>query len=474
MILAIVPRTDSDARWWRAAACATVFVAVSALLRLPFLHAPLTADEGGYAEVARLWSHGVDLYGQAWVDRPQGLLLIFRGALRLGLSSAVDLRFVAVVCGAMVVVLVIGVGSSLADRSTGLRAGLLVAVAGASPFIEGFTLAGELAAAVVAAAAIAALARFARQGRVSMLVLAGLLAGLAPMIKQSAIDAIAAGVVWLLVSRGSRGRAAVWIFPVAAAVPIASCVLASGDPAAWYRAVVAYGANATPSSLEQLRLLETSLPAAALSVGALIVLACIGWQWSPLLIKIWAVAAAIGVCLGGAFHAHYFLQLVTPLALLAAVGAGRLGRGAWAAAVVAAFASAVVAAPLWFMGGNAQAKALWPGDGHLQVDAAAASYVRAHTLRSQSIYVIWAAADLYYLADRTPAFRYLWMRNLQTIPGAVASADRLLAERVPALVVKAQPIASVGDPGRTSTILQRNYYAAARVGGDVIFRRRRG
>ena len=68
-----------------------VLVAGSVVLRLPFLDAPLTADEGGYAEIARLWAHGGSLYGSVWVDRPQGLIVVFRGALAAGLSSTVAL-----------------------------------------------------------------------------------------------------------------------------------------------------------------------------------------------------------------------------------------------------------------------------------------------------------------------------------------------------------------------------------------------
>ena len=48
-------------------------------MRLPFFDAPLTADEGGYAEAARLWGRGATLYRDIWVDRPQGLILVFRG-----------------------------------------------------------------------------------------------------------------------------------------------------------------------------------------------------------------------------------------------------------------------------------------------------------------------------------------------------------------------------------------------------------
>ena len=50
---------------------------------VPFVHAPLTADEGGYGDVARLCDSGARLYDQAWVDRPQGLLLVFRAILHI-------------------------------------------------------------------------------------------------------------------------------------------------------------------------------------------------------------------------------------------------------------------------------------------------------------------------------------------------------------------------------------------------------
>src|SRR6266550_3014934 len=57
-------------------------VALAVLVRLPFWKAPLTADEGGYAEVARLWSHGATLYGGAWVDPPQASFSVFALSIR--------------------------------------------------------------------------------------------------------------------------------------------------------------------------------------------------------------------------------------------------------------------------------------------------------------------------------------------------------------------------------------------------------
>ena len=51
---------------------------VSVALRARFVTTPLTSDEGGYLAVARAWAAGKHLYTEAWVDRPQGLLVLFR------------------------------------------------------------------------------------------------------------------------------------------------------------------------------------------------------------------------------------------------------------------------------------------------------------------------------------------------------------------------------------------------------------
>src|SRR2546425_3708700 len=77
-------------------------VALAVLVRLPFWNAPLTADEGGYAEVARLWSHGAILYDGSWVDRPQGLIVVFRAVHLIG-GSPLTMRAAAALVSALVV-----------------------------------------------------------------------------------------------------------------------------------------------------------------------------------------------------------------------------------------------------------------------------------------------------------------------------------------------------------------------------------
>jgi hypothetical protein len=435
------------------------------VLRTPFLHTPLTADEGGYAEIARLWARGASLYGGVWVDRPQGLLLAFRGALAVGATSVADLRLVAAAAGAALALLVLAVGSRLLGRLGGVLAALLAAAAGASPYIEGFTFSGELLAAVAATAGIAMLVAWERTRAVGLLIVAGLLAGSALLLKQSAFDALVAGVVTLAAERSWRR---VGIFVAAATAPVAAAVAASGNAAGWYGAVVRYGVQAGPSVGGRLSAFAGSLPALALALGIPFALACLGWRRSPLLVRAWAASAAVGVFVGGNFHPHYYLQLVAPLALLAAAGLLRFGERATLLATGALAATVLAAAPLWFLSGNAQAARLWPADGHLRTDAAVARAVRALAPPDAPVFVVWADADLYYLADRRPAFRYLWLRNIEIVPHAVASVDRMLALRRPAVVVEAQDVALADPSGKTAAILRRDYRVVRAIGGTAI------
>src|SRR4029450_9583983 len=124
-----------------------------------------------------------------------------------------------------------------------------------------------------------------------------------------------------------------------------------------------------------------------------------GGRRSPLLARIWLGAAVLGAIAGGNFHPHYYIQLVPPLSLLAAVG----GRTLWLSAAGPAWARAL---PVAWAPPHEQAKTIWPADPHLVNDAALARYVRTHTLPSERVLAVWADADLYYLADRRPAARY--------------------------------------------------------------------
>jgi hypothetical protein len=86
--------------------------------------------------------------------------------------------------------------------------------------------------------------------------------------------------------------------------------------------------------------------------------------------------------------------------------------------------------------------------------------------------VIWGAASIYYLADREPALRYMWLRNIQTLPGALDEARRLLTERKPKLVVVVQKPSKIDKAGVTDRILREEYERTTTIDGVRIYRPR--
>jgi 4-amino-4-deoxy-L-arabinose transferase-like glycosyltransferase len=393
-------------------------------------------------------------------------------------GSANALRALAAAAAAVVVALTMGVTARLAGRIPATIAGLTVATVGASPFIESFTLSGELLAAVAATASMLAFVVHLRDGRMRWLLAAGLLTGCAVLVKQSAFDAGAAAAVYLVWTRRRAGLLPAAALVGAAFVPVVVAAASAPSFHDWWYAMVTYRDQAdsilTGSFEARLRMASDSLPAAAKGLGAMAVIAALGWRRWPPLAVLWLAFAAVGVVGGGNFHDHYYQQMVPPLGVLAGVGGAEVWRRrqapAIAAVAVAVAASVAVTVPLWFDSPTAQARNVFPSDPHLRTDAAVVRYVRAHTSPGQRIFVMWAAADIYYLADRDPALRYMWFRNVQAIPGALEEARRMLAgPHPPALVVEVNPPGSIDHTGAVARILARRYRLAATVHGVPVY-----
>jgi hypothetical protein len=304
------------------------------------------------------------------------------------------------------------------------------------------------------------------------------LTGIAVLIKQSAFDAGLAAVVYLLWRERRRGLAPAAVLVAGALVPVAIAAASATRLSAWLYAVVGYrfdGDSLLNGSLSgRAHQFWLSLPPAGKALGLLALLAAVGWRRSPLLARIWLGAAVLGAVAGGNFHPHYYIQLVPPLSLLAAVGVRTLWlsapRPAIAAAGAAAAATLALALPVAWATPTEQAKTIWPADPHLVHDAAIARYVRAHTLPTERVLAVWADADLYYLADRRPAVRYLWSQNIASIPGALDAVRHALATRRAELVVVVQPPSKLDPSGRTAALLRREYRLVARLGGASVYR----
>jgi hypothetical protein len=301
------------------------------------------------------------------------------------------------------------------------------------------------------------------------------------MLKQSGFDAGAAAAIYLLVRRRRQGLVPVAVLVSSALVPVAVGAATAASLSDWWYALVTYRGQAdsivTGSLSARLDMARDSLGPALKALGPMLVFALPGLRRSPLLARIWLAVAVLGVIGGGNFHAHYYQQLVPPLGLMAGIGAAAVWEArsrAWAAAAgVAAGLALVFTAPLWFDSPAAQARAVFRNDPHLLSDGAVVRYVRAHTRPGQRIFVLWAAADIYYLADRDPAVRYMWYRNIQAIPGALGEVRAALrGSDAPALVVMENLPAGIDRSGETGRILVERYRRVATVSGVPIYARR--
>ena len=155
-------------------------------MRLRFFFTPITTDEGGFLAIGRWWSHGAVPYRDVFVDRPQGLLLLYRLLVPLGLDRPNGVRLLALVfcligcaaCGCA--------AARLSGGRSALFASLSVGVLASIPRLEGFIANGELLSGAVSALAVAVVLRalWERQSpHLGWLALAGVLAGCALTIK---------------------------------------------------------------------------------------------------------------------------------------------------------------------------------------------------------------------------------------------------------------------------------------------------
>ena len=456
-------------------AASALLAGLAAVLRLPFL-GTIGPDEGGYAWVALAWARGGHLYGTDWIDRPQGLVLAYRLLLDIA-HQAWAIRLGALLAGVAITLLLVAIGYLLESPAVGLTAGLLYAVVGVGPHIEGYTFNGELAAGVPATAAVAAAAVALRRTSLRWFALAGALGACGVLMKQSGFDGLAIALAAAAIPAGARIRRIAVVLG-AAAVPLGAALLdgwALGWHAYW-SALAGYrlnGAGLLIGSASRVAYFLNSFQFAWHEVLPLAIVAAAGirairWRSGiALLPVVWFLAAFIGFNLGGLYWRHYYVQLVPPLALLAAIGLVRIGTRRTAlgvallAAPVLAFVLKVAHAP------DRRSDRMISYAYAYENDQRVAHWVRAHTSARDTVFALESRADFYFLADRRPATPYIWGHPLNEIPGALPSLVRTLSdEGRPKFVVLFQ------RPGpRLAPVVRRDYalvWRAPRSGMEVL------
>ena len=471
-------------RWAVAGALASC-AALAIVCRIPFLDVPLTNDEGGYAYVARLWAMGAHLYGQAWVDRPQALVLLFRLVVAVAPSTHAMREFAAVYAVVNLLLLAY-VATRLYGRAAGICAAALYGLFSSGPQIEGFIVNGELLATLPTLAAIGFLLKACQTKRSDLsLALAGFAAGVALLVKQSAIDAVA--LVVLFAPAGEERPVGDRIRREALALAGLTAALALS---ALFGAITGWHNYINAVLVDSLR--YRSFDSAPLSDGLGLVSQNFGQFWSEdaflvlmsavaavhfvrtrsfegRLALVWLVFALIGVNLGGLFNRHYFVQLLPPLCLLATdgllAGVRLLARVPRARVLLIAPIAALALATNTDAGYYIRYSPIqisqrlyeWPVY-HYQ--AALVDFLRKRVPEHAPFFAAYAAAPLHYLANRPSVTPYLWRRPLGTVPGAYVAVLRSVELAEPVCIVAVQAIAQPPGDSRMAVAIRRAYSLA--------------
>ncbi len=456
-----------------------LLAAVTVLVHVPaFTRALWNPDEGYLATEARMLAHGGTLYVDVVDRKPPLLPWLYQGAFALfGSDSLWPLRVLAVLACLATALFTAAVARRRWGDAAGTGAGLftvLLSVALAPEDTQAATFEVFMLPATAAAFWCASTRRWAG---------AGLAAALAAMVKQTG-GVVLLPALYLLWRDDRRPRAALrlllgFVVPVAALALLTGprnflfwVVSGSGDYAsldgAWTTALGRAAGNAGI-------MLAAVVPAVILLVRSLRVS-----LREETDVWLWFAGSAVGVVVGFHFFGHYYLQLVPPLALLCAGALHRVAEPRWTR--VAVTWTAMAAAVFVALGLLASTQPL------TRVRTVAQA-VDADTGPDQRVLVWGMHPEIYWLADRAPASRYLTAGLLTNFAGgrggkgvgvqkAVAGAwttfEREVAAHPPALVVddsQGAPYAPAAVPP-IRDLLAARYERVGTAGGAVIYRLR--
>ncbi|MFC4785561.1 hypothetical protein ACT8ZV_13860 [Nocardioides sp. MAHUQ-72] len=456
-------------------------------LRLPFVQHVAYPDEGGLMLVARHWREGgPTLYGHLFVDRPPALVMFWRLAVDLGGLEAA--RLLALLTTAVLVVAAAGCGHLLAGRRGTTWAAFVGAALAANPLLGSVEVNGELLGApltMLACLALLAALRSFRPGRDDLLlVLAGVLAGGALLVKQNLAGALVLGLVLALTGAATGAwpwRRAVRVVGVGAAgalLPLAATALwaqteGPGAGTLWFTlyqfrldaasVMVGYSSSATHDRAVSLLALTLLSGLALVVVPGLWSLLPGVRRGDPVTVAVLAMVAfeAVGVVLGGSYWAHYLIGLVPGVVLVAALaaGAGLRRRLPVVPGMAFVLASAVVVTGM-------RAAAYQPAGEHQ--GSAVAAWLHAASHPGDSGLVTYGRADILAASGLTPAYPYLWSLPMRTLdPDLVHLVRRLEGGRAPTWVVESSPLDSwhLDPTGRVGNALAEHYRVVGTVCG---------
>ncbi|MFE6750366.1 ArnT family glycosyltransferase [Kitasatospora purpeofusca] len=470
---------------------------VALLTHLPSFVRPVwSPDEGFLATQARMLADGGVLYDTVVDRKPPLLPWLYQACFTVfGSASLWPLRTLAVGAHLVTAILLASIARGRWGNRAGAGAGLLYLLVsiGLSPEdTQAATFEVFMLPAMVAAF------RYAERRR---WLAAGIAVALCSLTKQTG-GAVLLPVLWMLFQdarqRGVRWIPALFKIGFGFTLPIALVAVILTKPKGFLFWVVTGSGDYATSGGAWLQMVGRALGNSAILVGAgLGFLLPVGrrlwlkYRHRPLPVAgeehgsttdlwMWLLSSVVAVSVGFHFFGHYYLQLMPPLVLL---GTGAVATSAvrWKPVLVYTTAAATV---FW---GLALA---WPGE-RLDRTTEVATAVAAQTTPKDTVLVWGMHPELYWLADRKPATRYLTAGFLTNYSGgkdgspnvgeqfSMANAwqtfDQEIAKGLPEVVVDDSGLAPY-QPGmipKIENLLDTHYEMVGVFADTVVYRLKR-
>ena len=464
-------------------------------MRVRLVSTPLSPDEGGYLAIARAWGHGRVLYRDVWLDRPQGLLVIYRVWDWLSGGRNGSIHAMAIVFGVVLVGSTALAVRELAGQAAARWTAITCGVVSASPVFEAYIPNGELLSGALVAAGIAvwAVGR-SRSHPLRWCYASGLLTGCSLSVKQSGFDGFLAIVGGLAVvgalmpaSRQTMTRSAVAL--MAGALSVISALMIHAGLTGWSRwwfAVAAYRTQtlSVVNNPAWARLGETAhlglqvlgLPlAVALVVGVVHLFrqrpSLRSIALSQPVLFVWLAAAGVAFLIGGGYWPHYWLLLCAPVSALAGVAFASLRKLRGPVAILALVPCLSVSG--WALYANATT-ITERADASDALSQEVAGWYLSHRQPGDNLYVLCNRPAIYADTHQDPGVAYLWSPEFAIGPHAHEQLITYLTNEAttPRFIAQLQPPHECDPSGQVAEILNKSYTPVTMIGPATILQHR--
>jgi 4-amino-4-deoxy-L-arabinose transferase-like glycosyltransferase len=434
-----------------------LIVAFNAIVRLRLLDLPLERDEGEHAYAGQLLLQGIPPYKLVYSQKFPGIYAANALIEALLGQSAEAIRIALIAITSATALLVYLLGARLFGRGAGMAAAAAYVLLSLSLASQG------LYAHATHFVMLPAMGAFVLLSRNRMPLLAGVLLGLAVLMKQPGAVFAAFGVLWMLAEKRWRDAGL-----VAAGGAIVAAIAAIALAAAgifgrfWFwtvRYASEYGSETTLAEgkvffMRQFSAIVGWTPALWIAIAAGIVLMLVerSTRRAGVIVVALILFSFLGTSMGLYFRHHYFLLMFPACALAAGGGvaaAMRLlpERARFAAPAAFGVVLLLSVASEWNIVARytpERVTRILHGDSPFLEAPKIAEYLRDHTASDDRIAIFGSEPEIFFLANRKSATGYIYMYPLmEPQPFARTMQREMMAE-----VERANPkyIVSVMSP----------------------------